>query len=311
MLTPARTPVNNADREFRDAEGTLWSIRRYATMIVLMSEEDATASAFDLSLARRQTGTASFQGRCQDGWTVGGHANGGWLLAFCHSVLSHHAAHRSLLSVTGQFMRPITAGAFDVSVDVLREGARLSTVRAHVSQEDRLALVVASSFGERAADEAPSYLTATPPALAPPSQCIGLGPDLAGRPARITEQVDVRIAPDDSGWLEGRPSGTAEMRAWIRHRDGRPLDTSSVVLACDVMPPAARNAGIDGWLATVGFTINIRAAPRGGWLIGHSRTSAVTTRTVDESLELWDGTGSLIAQAHQLRVRVEREVAST
>jgi hypothetical protein len=228
------------------------------------------------------------------------------LLAFCHSLMTRYADGESLLNVTGQFLRPVKPGPFEVVVDQLRKGSRLSTVRTHLFQDEQLALVCASTFGAVISSEPPLLMPTEAPAIDPLAACRAL-PHMTGdgRVVAITEVMDVRLAPSDAGWLDDAPSNTARMRGWIGHCDQRRHDVLSAVLACDLIPPAARNLGVRGWLPTVGFTINLRAEPDGRWLVGHSHTAAAAS-TLDESLELWDPDGHLIAQAQQLRIDMHR-----
>lgn len=56
------------------------------------------------------------------------------------------------------------------------------------------------------------------------------------------DRVDIRLHPQDAGFMAGQASGQARMRAWVS--PGAAWDPPGVILACDVLPPTIFNANL-------------------------------------------------------------------
>ncbi|MFD0537399.1 hypothetical protein ACFQY7_30275 [Actinomadura luteofluorescens] len=85
----------------------------------------------------------------------------------------------------------------------------------------------------------------------------------------FADQVDMRFDRTTMGWLDGRPSGRPDIRAYFRHACGQEPDGYSLALAVDALPPVALNLGAQGWAPTVELTWHMRAVPAPGWLAVH------------------------------------------
>jgi hypothetical protein len=115
------------------------------------------------------------------------------------------------------------------------------------------------------------------------------------------ERVEVRLHPDDVGYLTGQPSGNATMRGWFRLNDDEPIDTIAVVQATDSFPPTLFNTNLAfGWVPTVELTAHLRARPVGPWLRGRFTTRYITAGVLEEDGELWDTDGRLVALSRQM-----------
>jgi hypothetical protein len=63
-------------------------------------------------------GTASFAGVVQPGWDIGGHANGGYLLAIAGRAMAE-VTGRPPLSITAHYLAPAFAGPCVVDVGLV------------------------------------------------------------------------------------------------------------------------------------------------------------------------------------------------
>ena len=113
-------------------------------------------------------------------------------------------------------------------------------------------------------------------------------------------QVDMRFDRSTVGWLDGRPSGNPEIRAWFRLRDPHEPDAFALALAVDALPPIALNLGAQGWAPTVELTWHMRAVPAPGWLTLHGTGRLLSGGWFDEEVEVWDSAGCLVAQSRQI-----------
>jgi hypothetical protein len=69
----------------------------------------------------------------------------------------------------------------------------------------------------------------------------------------------------------------------------------------DAAPPVVLDFDVTE-SATVELTVQLRARPAPGWLACRVTTRAVLNGLHDEDFEIWDSTGTLVAQSRQLAV---------
>jgi hypothetical protein len=122
-----------------------------------------------------------------------------------------------------------------------------------------------------------------------------------GGPPSFMSKVELRLHPDDAGFLQGNASGRAQVRGWFRLPGGEPIDPVALLVAVDSFPPTIFNADLPvGWTPTVELTAHVRGVPVEGWLRCAFTTRFVTGGYLEEDGEVWDGSGRLIAQSRQL-----------
>jgi hypothetical protein len=90
------------------------------------------------------------------------------------------------------------------------------------------------------------------------------------------------------------------VRAWIRPDDGAAIDPFWLLVAGDAPPPVTFDLGIRGWVPTVTLDAHIRQLPQQGWLIAEQTAKLVADGWLDETCNLWDETGRLVASVRQL-----------
>ena len=252
--------------------------------------------------AVQRSGDASWKAEIQPNWDIFGVANGGYLMAIAARAMSEAADGRTPASLTAHFTRPVTAGPIDVSVEAVKTGRTFSTMRAKVTSEsDSISLLGSFADRERLGQET-LYVAAEPPVMPPPEECVRVLPAEDGPlPPPLMAQFEERLHPDDSGALQGRPSGNATVRGWLRLHDDEPLDPFVPFLAADALPPAVFNAKLPlAWTPTLEMTTHIRSTPVSGWLLCQYTTRFVTGGLLEEDGEIWDEDGRLVALSRQL-----------
>ena len=137
-------------------------------------------------------------------------------------------------------------------------------------------------------------------------------PDAAGPPLRFKgfewlARYDLRI-------VHGLPPTTLDdsgehslTRLWLRDAPGRPLDALSLTAMADAFYPRA-------WLrrarrvpaGTVSFTVYFHASPAEfaatgtGWVLGQAQAQRFADNFADQTVQLWNEAGVLLATSHQL-----------
>jgi hypothetical protein len=114
--------------------------------------------------------------------------------------------------------------------------------------------------------------------------------------------LDQRLDPATLGFAMGSPSGAGELRGYVTFDDGRDLDPLSLLLVADSLPPATFDLpGLHlGWVPTLQLSVFVRAVPAPGPVVVRHVARSVGAGAVDETTDVWDSTGRLVAVGHQL-----------
>ncbi|QYG93588.1 thioesterase family protein [Iamia sp. SCSIO 61187] len=237
---------------------------------------------------------------------VNGHPNGGYLLALLGraAVAAVGQEDRHVVGATATYVSPPTTGPAVVRTEVLRRGRTASQVRAALVQDDKVTVDVVMTvaalsadppaWGEIAPVEMPDEATCRADSRTGRSAIVGLPePPLA-------KVMRVSFDPEVLSFLSGEPSGRGELRAWLSLADGRPWDPLALLFAVDALPPATFEVAMTGWVPTLSLTAYVRALPAPGPLRIRFRANVIAGGFVDETADVWDATGRLVAQSTQL-----------
>jgi Acyl-CoA thioesterase C-terminal domain/Acyl-CoA thioesterase N-terminal domain len=242
---------------------------------------------------------ARFDAAVQPGWDIGGHANGGYVLAIAARAMSA-VTGRPPLTVSAHYLAPAPAGPCHVDVSLVRAGRRTATATAALVQGDREILRALGTFADQV-DGGPTLITGGPPELPPYADCIRPSPpDFAPFPA-LNERLAVRLRPGDGDFRDGRPTGVAEIAGWFAFADERPVDAIGLLFVADAFAPAVFNTGLPiAWVPTVELTVHVRGVPAAGPLRCLFRSRFIQGGLLEEDGEVWDSAGRLVAQSRQL-----------
>jgi hypothetical protein len=256
--------------------------------------------SFDLATAVAG-GPERWTARVDEGWTVAGRPNGGYLLALATRAALEAAGQPHPLVVSAHFLTPSDPGPAELEVRRLRAGRSLSTARVTLVQEGTARLEALVTAGRIDPDAAPGWRRGSRPAgLAPVEDCLPARPELPGGVrANLLDHLDLRIDPATAGWVAGRPGGRLEMRGWVRFADGRAADPLALLQVVDALPPTSFDLGLASWAPTVELTVYLRGLPAPGWLACVVRGQLWQGGWFDEEAEVWDPAGRLVAQSRQ------------
>lgn len=235
-------------------------------------------------------------------WTVGGKANGGYLLAIMARAAITTTDHKDVSAASAHYLRSPEPGPVVIETDVLRSGRSISQVRARMSQGGRGCVEALLTVADIALDAEP-YWTRESVGLsaAPAGGSVRIGgvlPD--GNRVAIMDQVEVTLEAASAGFTTGRPSGRGELQGWLSLPGGEAFTPIALLYALDALPPATFDIKYAGWVPTLELTAYVRAVPAAGPLRVLQRANLVTDGRVDETCLLWDSRGRLVAQGSQL-----------
>lgn len=268
---------------------------------------DIGASEFDDATAMTggndERGRGRFEGELLDGWDIRGNANGGYLLALAVRAMTMASGRLHPITVTAHYLAPGRPGPVVVSTEVVKSGKRFATVTgAMVGADGREIVRVLGTFGDVLAGAGDAEVVqGQPPELPPFDQCVRRQSHEIDFTAGLMDRLDQRIDPATASFMTGVKSGVAEMNGWFDFADGRRSDPLALMLATDSFPPAVFHLDVPpGWVPTLEMTVHVRDVPAPGPLRVAFHTSFVTNGLFEETGEVWDSAGRLVAMSRQL-----------
>ena len=275
---------------------------------------------YDAESAVTKIGDGRWSTAVSPAWNIGNNPNGGYAMASSLRVMTELVAKAEgstgakpdPLTITTHFLRPTTGGASgEIRAELVRSGRLASTATATLTQNGKERLRVIGAFGNLAAVppvedaplsgwEAAPELSIEAPVIPPPEQCRDRILLEQGVQLPILDRLEVLVDPIHA---EPGAAGRAEVVGWIRFRDGRPVDTTALVMFADAFPPSLYSLlGRVGWVPTLELTVQVRRRPAPGWILVRLTTRDLTGGLLIEDGELWDSTGNLVARTRQLAV---------
>jgi hypothetical protein len=265
------------------------------------------ASEFDVATAVRQIGPGRYAAEVDPAWSIGGRPNGGYLMAIVAraGVALAGGGHPDPLAVSASFPSSPAQGPVEIEVDVVRRGRAFTVLRARLTQDGEPQVDALVTCGRLPESAQTLYDGSTRPELPSREECYQLPTEGPGFEVLLMSVVRQELDPAVLGWAQGRPSGEPEVRGYLSLMDGREPDPLSLVLAVDAAPPPTFGLGVRGWVPTVQLSAWVRQRPAPGPLVVRSRAGLVTTTAAgtgftDETCEVWDSTGALVATGNQL-----------
>jgi acyl-coenzyme A thioesterase PaaI-like protein len=251
--------------------------------------------SFDEATAVRRVGDGRYAAELNAGYGFDQALNGGYLMAILARAALDASGRSHPISTSTSFLRVARPGPADIHVESRKSGRTAEVARVALVQNDEPIVEALLTTGALDGDAQPLY-SAEAGELPPINGCVTFD-----NKTGFAEQVDLRYDRATMGWLDGRPSGTPEMRAYFRLRDqAYEPDGVLLALAVDSLPPVVLNTGAYGWSPTVELTWHMRAVPAPGWLALHGHGRLVSDGWFDEEVEVWDSAGRLVAQSRQI-----------
>ncbi|MBL9016180.1 MAG: thioesterase family protein [Myxococcales bacterium] len=241
------------------------------------------------------------------GWAQGRGAYGGYVVATLIRAIEQAVADpvRKVRSVTAELPGPLVPGSAELSVQVLRAGHSVSTVRAQLAQGGEIkshavAVLAAARPGagplawqELVHPEVPSWKTLDPmPTLPTPE---------------FAQHFEYRVVEGIPG---SGPSAPARAVGWIRPRaPGGPRDAAHIAAVVDAWWPATLvRLDRPRPMATIAYTLDIVAGLDGldpeAPLLYRGTVPVLADGYFLETRELWGEDGRLVALNQQTFVLI-------
>jgi acyl-CoA thioesterase len=253
---------------------------------------------FDADTVLTPAGELSWTAEIRDGWvSLSGVPNGGFLMGLALRAAGAALPGVAPITATAHFLRPGLPGPARLDVEVVKRGRTTSVAAVRLVQDRKERVRVLTTLG--GPDSGPPDSAPPAPPLPGPDELPEPGPEVAAS-ASVRRRFDYRLAPVEGARIEG----------WIRFADGRPMDLAALPLVVDCFPPAVLGV-LDGVaISTLELTVHLRRAPGPGWLQARIGSRALLNGLVEEDVELWDGSGQLVAMSRQLAQVVPAQDAS-
>ncbi|MFD0774472.1 thioesterase family protein [Streptomonospora algeriensis] len=240
------------------------------------------------------------------GYLIGKAMNGGYLMAVMQRAALENSPHPHAVSSSFHFLRPASGGTAEIGAEVLKAGRTVAVVRVTLRQAGKARVTGTIATAEVGSGAVPEYTVAAPQ-LPPIGECRLYDPRIGAEDAPAFTRRVAQLYTEDS-WqrLLGRvPDPVPELTGYVHvsEEDGGPaLDdpTLFLPLAVDALPPVVTVFGAWRWAPTVELTWHMRAVPQPGPLAFCSRAHAVNDGWFDETVDVWDVKGTLVAQSRQL-----------
>ena len=228
----------------------------------------------------------------------GGAAHGGYVMTLALRAMAGAVAdpERIPRSLTMHLLAPIHGGDVDIVARTEREGGSMTSVSAHLFQEEAVVGAALASFGR----DRPSlaHQDGAMPAVPPPEE---LAP-LLDLPVPESElQVEHRPA---AGPLPLSGGARAELVSWMRLAADRPVDVEGATHLADSLAPALYGA-LTEYVAMPSTEIALHYAgavvTESPWVLGVVRNRFSADGYALEDGELWSREGRLLLRSRQMR----------
>ncbi|MFE0630508.1 acyl-CoA thioesterase [Streptomyces sp. NPDC058864] len=248
--------------------------------------------------------TADCTFRIDRSWWSWNGAQGGYvaalaLTAMCDDLAARTGERPPVRTLGAHFLTPVDERPIRLAARPLREGRRTPVSCVTALQDGSAVLTGTAVFGR--SEGGPAHAGTPAPAVPAPGACPPL--TLPRSLAAFAAHLEIRPAGEARPLAGGE---RAELTAWMRFADGRPLDPPALVVLADALPPAlfavwTEPRPVPTAELTVHFSDALDAAPAEGWALVRSRTEHAGGGWAVEDSAVWAEDGRLLALARQAR----------
>jgi acyl-CoA thioesterase len=253
---------------------------------------------------RREDAAAPAAVRIDRSWGSGPGTHGGYLAALGLAAMRDRLVgqfgdDRPARALTTHFLAPVDDRplALHAAVERIGRGAAVCSLRAE--QGGAVVLLGSATFG--ASGSGPDHDGSPAPAAPGPDDCPALA--LPRRLAEFARHLEIRPATPARPLAGGEH---AELVAWMRFRDGRPLDAQAATVLTDALPPALFAVWtvprpVPSAELSVHFGNALDAAPASGWALVRIRAEHAGSGWAVDDAAVWSEHRRLLALGRQAR----------
>jgi acyl-CoA thioesterase len=272
--------------------------------------EAGTASlpGFEADTGVEDLGGGHFRAEMSERWWVGKGPNGGYVAAvILRAIQACAAPERAPRSLTVHYQRAPLVGLVEISVEVEREGGRVTFLSARMTQDGKVQATAQAVLSENwREDEGFSELVM--PDAGEPGELHTIDPETRASRPNMLQNYRLRPALGEHAFSGGAPY----TGAWIRTREPRLLDAPLAAAFLDTWFPApfVRLEHPVG-APTIDYTVHFRsplppagAGPEDPYLVSF-KSNIARHGFFEEDGELWTAGGTLLAQSRQLALLID------
>lgn len=253
---------------------------------------------FDQDISMTKIGPFNFKATVSNNWSVNGTPNGGYLMAILANAMQQNSNKKSTPIVTANYISRCMPDEALLNIEEISESIQFNRLQAKLFQNGKEKIRVNGTFADEKNECTLERYEATTPDIAPLNKCIRIP---AIPKYTLMDNLDIRLDPECSGWLQGKLSDKSEHRGWVKFKNERPYDMISIFLMADAFPPPIfATQGMTAWVPTIELSVNIRYIPETEWLKCIFRTRFITCGLAEEDGEVWDQDGNLVAISRQI-----------
>ena len=250
----------------------------------------------DISLVRE--GPLRFRGNVSGNWSVNGSPNGGYLMAMVAHAMSMAGERKWTPIITAHYISRSVPGDVELRVEEIARTSQFTRLQAGLFQHGREKIRALGTFADEKYECFIVRYETGPPDVPPRDECVPVPelPDFS-----LLGNLDMRLDPACTGWMQGKLAEKSEHRGWVAFRDERPLDVTSIFLIADAFPPPVfASLGMIAWVPTIELSVNVRNVPATKWVKCVFRTRFINCGLCEEDGEIWDEAGALVAISRQI-----------
>ncbi|MCO4696077.1 thioesterase family protein [Streptomyces sp. RO-S4] len=228
--------------------------------------------------------------------------HGGWVAGAALTAVrdSFAGGAQPVRSLTTHFLAPVGTGPLSFSGTAPATGRRTSTCLFTGHQDGEPVVLGSALFGP--SRPGPAYSGLAAPEVPEPDDCLPL--ELPADLAPFARQLEIRPGTGDLPLAAGP---RAELVAWVRFRDDRPLDAPAVTTLTDVLPPAlyahwSTPRPVPTAELTVHFSDALDDGSEYGWSLVRIRCDHAGGGWAVDDSAVWSRDRNLLAVARQARV---------
>ncbi|THB72506.1 MAG: thioesterase family protein [Desulfobacteraceae bacterium] len=257
---------------------------------------------FDRDLEMQPVEQHVFSVRITDNWSINYAPNGGYVMAVLAKAMLQCSDKQGTPIITANYISRCQAADALIYVDLLSTSRNFTRLQARLVQDGEERVRAWGTFASDPESGLFESYEADPPEMEAFERCIQVPkmPDLT-----LFDHIDLRFDPAAMDWALGKqtPSEQArsEHKGWVQFMNPRNIDIPAIVLFADAFPPCVfATRGMNTWVPTIEFSVNIRKVSASCRLKGVFRTRFISSGLVEEDGELWDETGTLVALSRQI-----------
>lgn len=260
---------------------------------------------FDTAIALKPLGPDHSAGHTQPGYAnVVGPFGGTTAAVLLNAALQHPARLGDPIALTVNYAAPVADGGFELHARPARTNRSTQHWQLELVQDGAVVVTGSAVFAQRRSTwGAPE---ARPPEGLPPAEVLAPAA-LPGFPA-WTQRYEFRFPPGEAPqWLDGTEQPHARSHLWIRDQPPRPLDFAALAALADAFFPrifVRRRRPVPAGTVTLTTYFHADAAQLAAQgerpVLGVARPQVFRNGYFDQSAELWDAAGHLLASSHQM-----------